>query len=88
MAASVAHSVLEQVFDSFADCITPEVARRIEEIQLDPHAQDRINELAVKANFGTLTPEERAQYEDFIEAIDLLAIFQAKARLAVARKTD
>lgn len=87
MAASVALSVLEQVFDSFADCITPEVAQRIEEIQLDPNAQDRINELAAKANFGTLTPEERAQYEDFIEAIDLLAIFQTKARLALSRKS-
>jgi hypothetical protein len=87
MAASVAHRVLEQVFDSLADCITPDVARRIEEIQLDPRAQERIDELAAKANFGTLTPEERAQYEDFIEAIDLLAIFQAKARVALARKS-
>lgn len=87
MAASVAHHVLEQVFDSFADCITSDVARRIEEIQLDPRAQERIDELAVKANFGELTPEERAQYEDFIEAIDLLAIFQAKARVALARKS-
>lgn len=87
MAASIAHHVLEQVFDSFADCITPDVARRIEEIQLDPRAQDRIDELAGKANVGALTPDERAQYEDFIEAIDLLAIFQAKARVALERKS-
>jgi len=87
MAASVAHRVLEQVFDSLADCITPDAAQRIEEIQLDPRAQERIDELAAKANFGALNAEERAQYEDFIEAIDLLAIFQAKARVALARKS-
>ena len=85
MAASVAHNVLEQVFDSLADRITPEIALRIEKIHLGPHAQDRINELAMKANFGTLTTEEHAQYEDFIETIDLLGIFRAKARWALSQ---
>jgi lactoylglutathione lyase len=85
MAASVAHYVLEQVFDSLADRITPEIALRIEKIHLGPHAQERINELAVKANSGTLTAEERTQYEDFIEAIDLLGIFKAKARWALSQ---
>jgi hypothetical protein len=87
MAASAAHTVLEQIFDSLADCITPDVARRIEEIHLDPQAQVRIDELARKANRGVLTDEERAQYEDFIEAMDLLGIFQAKARFALSQKS-
>ncbi|MEX2174268.1 MAG: DUF896 domain-containing protein [Pirellulaceae bacterium] len=68
----------------FADCITPEVAGRIQAVQLDSVAQERINELAKKANTGTLTEEERGEYQDFVEAIDRLAIFHAKARLAIA----
>ena len=33
------------------------------------------------------TSSPRATLQDFIEAIDLLAIFQAKARVALARKS-
>jgi hypothetical protein len=74
------------VFDSVADCLTPDVARRIIAVELDPRAQVQIDQLARKANQGTLSDEERRQYEEFIEAIDLLAIFQAKARLALSRQ--
>jgi hypothetical protein len=37
--------------------------------------------LGKKANFGTLTETERAELEEMVDALDLLAIFKAKARL-------
>jgi len=86
MVTAAPQTVLDQVFDSVADCLTPEVARKIIAVEIDPGAQVRIDELARKANQGTLTPEERDQYAEFIEAIDLLAIFQAKAQLALSRQ--
>jgi len=85
MVVSNTDDVLEQVFDSLADCLTPEVARRILDIRIDPQTQARINELAVKANEGLLTPEEAAAYSSFIEAADLLAIFKAQARHVLSR---
>ena len=40
--------------------------------------QDRIDELADKCNEGTLSDEERAEYENYVRAIHFLGIVQAK----------
>ena len=48
--------------------------------------QDRIDELAEKCNEGTLSAEERAEYEDYIRVIHFLGIVQAKARAILARE--
>lgn len=63
-----------------ADCLTPEVAQRIVDARIDPATQAQIDELAAKANRGTLTEEEHAQYAEFVECIDLVGIFKAQAR--------
>jgi hypothetical protein len=83
MSTIVSH--LDQLLDPIADCLTPEVARRIAGMRADEQTQTRINELAAKANEGTLTTEERADYLGYVEAIDLISILQAKARLVVNR---
>ena len=77
--------VLDRFLDGFSDCLTPEVADRIANLQIDPSLQTRLNELASKANAGTLTPDEDAEYGQYVEAIDLLAILQAKARRYLRR---
>jgi|1185.fasta_scaffold295506_2 hypothetical protein len=88
MIAATPQSALDQVLDSVWDCLTAEVAQRIVDVELPPAVKSRIDELAIKANRGTLTSTERKQYEEFVEAIDLLAIFQAKARLVLSRQLD
>ena len=54
--------------------------------QLKQSAQARIDELAAKANDGLLSEAERLDYEAYIEALDLLGIVKAKARLALAQR--
>ena len=49
-----------------------------------PEEQARIDELADKASEGSLTAEERAEYEAYIDAIDVISILQAKARAVLA----
>jgi|TARA_B100002003_G_C13998711_1_gene482194 uncharacterized protein YnzC (UPF0291/DUF896 family) len=63
------------------DCFTPQIARQVSEADIDSETQDRINELATKANQGLLNDEEREEYSEFVEYIDLIAIIKAKARL-------
>jgi uncharacterized protein YnzC (UPF0291/DUF896 family) len=46
----------------------------------DEALQERIEELAGKANEGELTDAERAEYEGYIHANDFIATLQAKAR--------
>lgn len=73
-------SYLDRLLDPLTDALTPEAASALRDLRVDPEVEVRIEELRQKANEGTLTPAEDAEYKDFIEAVDLIAIMQAKAR--------
>ena len=74
------NTVLDRFLRPFTECLTPEVAQRIVNLQLDSQSQARLDELAAKANEGQLTDDERQEYEEFVEGIDLLGILKARAR--------
>jgi hypothetical protein len=63
-------------------------ARKLAAMRARPEEQARIDELADKANDGLLTPQERAEYEAYIDAIDVISILQAKARSVLAKRPD
>ena len=84
MSATYDNSVLDEVLEPVAQCFTPDVARLIAALRASPAIQTRLNDLAVKANEGELTSEERAKYEAYVEAIDLIGILQAKSRKILA----
>jgi hypothetical protein len=71
---------LEPVIESF----TPELARTFVDLRADDELQAEIQVLREKANLGTLTSEEEAAYQDFVEALDVLSIIQSKARRFLA----
>lgn len=54
--------------------------RQMAHLPADSSIADRVEELASKANESQLTPEERAEYEAYIEANNLMAVLQAEAR--------
>ena len=60
--------------------LTPEQIRQLSGLQSDPALNDRLSELADKANEGELSDADRGEYEAYIEANDLLAILQAEAK--------
>jgi hypothetical protein len=60
--------------------LTPEQTRQLAELQADPTLADRVEVLAEKANEGELTAGERAEYEGYIEANNLLAVLKAEAK--------
>jgi hypothetical protein len=78
--SSAETSYFDRILDLVADCFTPQVARRLAELRADPQTQSRLDLLAEKANEGQLTAEEDIEYKQSIDAIDVLAILQAKAR--------
>ncbi|MBM3223423.1 MAG: hypothetical protein FJZ47_06440 [Candidatus Tectomicrobia bacterium] len=71
---------LAKILDPVAQCFTPEVAKRVVELRADPAMQARIEELADKCNEGTITPAEMAEYDAYIQAMDVVAVLQKKAR--------
>jgi hypothetical protein len=73
-------SYLDRFLQPVTDAFTQETARQFAELRADASLQDYVDDLARKANEGTLTPEEDAEYKAIVDANDLIAILQMKAR--------
>jgi gamma-glutamyl phosphate reductase len=78
-------SFLDQFLDPLTEALSPEVARRLVELRASAEVQARADELASKANAGTLTAAEEVEYKQFVEAVDIVSIMQAKARRFLAQ---
>ena len=61
-------------------CLTPEVAKKIVSLRADRELQSRVDELADKANAGTLSDEERSEYEQYVTFSQFVTLLQIKAR--------
>jgi len=79
-------SYLDRLLDPLTDALTHESASALLNLRADPDVAARITELRQKANEGTLTPAEDTEYKDFVEAVDVVSIMQAKARRFLARQ--
>jgi hypothetical protein len=73
---TILHRVLEPVLRS----LPPEAARQIVRAEADEELQQRVQELAGRANEGILTPDEQREYEAYVDAGDIVATLQAVAR--------
>ena len=78
-------STLDQFLDPIAECLTRDVAQRIADLRTDQRTRDRLDDLRIKANNGTLSASERAEYEDLVEGFDLFSILKAKAKAVLAK---
>ena len=77
-------SYLDRFLEPVTESFTPELARSLVELRAGKDVQAEIDVLRQKANLGTLTPDEEASYKDFVEALDVISIIQAKARRYLA----
>jgi len=83
----VTSSTLDRFLCPPTGCLTPQIAEKIVEWKPDAQLQARIKELGQKADAGTLSPQEDAEYEQYIEDGDVIALLQAKARHILATTT-
>ncbi|MBX9787694.1 MAG: hypothetical protein K2Y37_02160 [Pirellulales bacterium] len=65
--------------------LSAEQTRQLAELQGDPALADRLAELAEKATEGELSETDRAEYEAYIEANNLLTVLQAEARFRLTQ---
>jgi hypothetical protein len=79
-------SYLDRFLDPLTETLTPESAMALLALRADAAIEARVNELRRKANEGSLTPDEDAEYKDVIEAMDVVSILQAKARRFLSRQ--
>ena len=81
-------NVLSQLLEPVGQMMPVQFARELAAMRATPDVQARIDELAEKCNEGELSEEERAEYEAYVEAIDVISILQAKARSVLARQPN
>ncbi|HSU54804.1 MAG TPA: hypothetical protein VLT36_12150 [Candidatus Dormibacteraeota bacterium] len=68
------------MLEPVSDCFTKESASKLVQVRADPQLQARIDELADKCTEGELNEDERAEYETYVRAGNLISVLQAKAR--------
>ncbi len=73
-------SLLDRIIEPFAECLTQEAARKIVALKADDVLQVRIDELADKANRGTLTQSELSEYDHYLAVFHFVTVLQARAR--------
>jgi hypothetical protein len=75
---------LDRLLGPLAECLTPETARRLLALKADRKLQARVDYLAGRCNEGRLTPEERAEYSDYVSYGTFVATLKSKARQLLA----
>lgn len=60
--------------------LTPDAAAQVAALQVPEKLQARAQELAIKSNEGTLTPEEQTEYETLVKYGNMLTVIKAQAR--------
>lgn len=79
-----ASDAFHRVIDPVIDLLSSEQAGQIANFHADAALQQRIEQLAEKANEGELTAEEQAEYEGYAHANRFLAVLQAGVRRRTA----
>ena len=70
------------------DELSFEAAEFLLSIDFGEGDRQRMLQLAERSEAGTLTAEERAEFDGYLHIGNLLAVMQSKARLALKRKPN
>ena len=76
---------LDRMLQPVTEAMSPEFANKLISLQADEELLSHIEQLRGKANQGTITAEEEAEYHDFVESVDVISILQAQARRVLAK---
>jgi len=77
---ATATDLLTAYLEPLAEDLTLQQAKRILSIKPTDRLIDRVHQLAERANSGTLSEQERAEYEHYIDVDDGIGLLKAKAR--------
>jgi len=73
-------ALLDSIIEPFIECLTTEAARKLVALRADAALQSRVDELADKANAGTMSEAEKSDYDRYLAANYFISVVQAKAR--------
>jgi hypothetical protein len=77
---ATATDLLTTYLEPLAEDLTPQQAKKILSIKPTDRLVNRVQDLAERANSGTLSEQERAEYEYYVDVDDAIGMLKAKAR--------
>ncbi len=80
--------ILSQLLEPVGQMMPVDFAQKLAAMRASPEVQARIDELADRCTDGELSDEERAEYQAYVDAIDVISILQAQARAVLARQPN
>jgi hypothetical protein len=80
MASSLESTAFDRGVTPILTLVLPERAASVVNFRPDAALQDRIEQLADKANEGELTAEEQAEYAGYVRANKFVAILKRQAQ--------
>lgn len=81
--SKTASAIWSRIVKADRDDLTPELARTILKFDFEPEDHQRMEELSAKVQKDALSPEERAELEEYVRVNTQLTILQSKARLSL-----
>jgi len=78
---------LDRMLQPITEAMSLDFANKLISLRADEELLSHIEQLREKANHGTMTAEEEAEYREFVEAVDVISILQAKARRVLAKRS-
>jgi len=84
----ITHSALDQLLNPATGWLTPQAAQKLVDWKIDDGLRERVEELGRKANLGTLTEEEDAEYRAYLDDAEVISLMQVKARRLYFRTND
>ena len=76
------HTLLDLMFDPLARTFSKSQTQQVLGWKLTADQEERLEYLRERANEGTISENEDREYKRLVEDLDVIAILQAKARLA------
>ena len=87
MRSTINSSAFDRATQPIFSILSPDQVHQIADYHADEALQDRIAQLADKANEGELSDEELAEYEGYAHANRFVAVLQAQARRRISSQS-
>ena len=81
-------AALHELLEPIGRCLTPEGARKLIDVRASDSVQKRMERFAEQSTVGTLSDEERSEYESLVSAGTFIAILQSNARMLLRESSE
>jgi hypothetical protein len=79
-------TLVDRVLGPLTEQLGMESAQKIVSFDIPPDVQERVRALGARSSSGTLTEQERAEYEGYVTVGNVLGLLKSRARLLLKQE--